>query len=83
MKQLEWLNWHEDKQCLEITLEGWSLVIEGINLEFAQTLADNLGLHLIQKRSIYTAPDVAPQVTQSQRNVSIEVWKYPKHPDNR
>ena len=76
------LTWHVNKQCLEISVDGGrSLVIDGIDLEFAKALANQLRLLLLQTES-YTFPELEPQVTL-QRNASVKVWKYPGHPDNK
>ena len=75
--------WHVDKKCLEISFNGTSIVIEDIDLNFAEAFAKELKATLIQKATPYVAPDVAPQVTQSKKGVTLKVWKYPAHPDNR
>ena len=78
----EMLTWHVNEQCLEISAgSGRSLVIDGIDLEFAEALANQLRLLLHQTES-YTLPELEPQVTL-QRNTTVKVWKYPGHPDNK
>ena len=78
----EMLTWHVNKQCLEISTSGGrSLVIDGIDLEFARTLANQLRLLLHQTES-YTLPELEPRVTL-QRNATVKAWKYPGPPDNK
>ena len=70
------LNWHIDKQCLEISWgRGKSIVVQGINLDFAEAFANELGLHLIQMATRYQHPDVKPQVMQIERGVKIKLVK--------
>lgn len=76
------LKWHEDKRCLEISAGGMSIVIEGIDIDFAEAFANELKMQVLTTREIYLSPDVQPQVTLK-RNVTLKVWKYPAHPDNR
>ena len=76
------LHWYENKQCLEISAGGRSIVIEGIDFEFAEAFANALRLGLYSS-TVYTIDEVAPQVTLQKRNAIIKVWKYPKHPDNQ
>ena len=76
------LNWHEDKRCLEISAGGMSIVIEGIDIDFAEALANQLKMQVITTRELYLAADVQPKVTLK-REVILKVWKYPAHPDNR
>ena len=75
------LHWHENEQCLEISADARSIVIEGIDFDFAQALTNTLRMQLISSAS-YMVPEVAPLV-MLQRNVVLKVWKYPKHPDNQ
>lgn len=70
------LQWHVDKQCLEISWgRGKSIVIAGVNLDFAEAFANELGLHLFQMRTRYQHPDVRPQVMQIGRGVDIKLVK--------
>ncbi len=70
------LQWHVDKQCLEISWgRGKSIVIAGINLVFAEAFANELGLHLLQMATRYQHPDVKPQVMQTERGVTIKLVK--------
>ena len=56
--------WHEDKECLEIqTGGGTSIVMEQIDLAFAQALAESMKANLLQMRTPYVPPDVAPRAT--------------------
>ena len=80
--ETEMLTWYVNKQCLEISVDGGrSLVIDGIDLEFAEALANNLRLLLHQTES-YTLPELEPQ-TIIQGHATVKVWKYPGHPDNK
>lgn len=83
MKELNVLTWHVDKQCLVISLGGTSIVMEGVDLEFAEAFANGLDLSLIQMATPYVAPDVAPRTVLQKRDVIVKLWKYPQHPDNR
>ena len=76
------LKWHDDKRCLEISAGGMSIVIEGIDIDFAEAFANELKMQMLTTREIYLPPDVQPQVTLK-RDVILKVWKYPAHPDNR
>lgn len=70
------LQWHVDKQCLEISWgRGKSIVIEGVNLDFAEAFANELGLHLFQMATRYQHPDVKPQVMQIEPGVMIKLVK--------
>ena len=75
------LHWHENEKCLEISADARSIVIEGIDFDFAQALANALRMQLNSSVS-HMVPEVAPRV-MLQRNVVLKVWKYPKHPDNQ
>ena len=80
--ETEILTWHVNEGCLEINAgSGRSLIIDGIDLEFAEVLANQLQLLLHQTES-YTLPELEPQVTL-QRSATVKVWKYPGHPDNK
>ncbi len=76
------LKWHDDKRCLEISAGGMSIVIEGIDFDFAEAFANELKMQLLTTREIYSRPDVQPQVTL-ERDVILKLWKYPAHPDNQ
>lgn len=70
------LQWHVDKQCLEISWgRGKSIVIAGVNLDFAESFANKLGLHLLQMKTRYQHPDVKPQVMQIEHGVTIKLVK--------
>jgi hypothetical protein len=76
------LKWHDDKRCLEISAGGMSIVIEGIDIDFAEAFANELKMQLLTTREIYSRPDVQPQV-MLERDVILKLWKYPAHPDNQ
>lgn len=78
-----WTKWHLDKKCLEIACGGTSLVLERIDFDFAQAIAEAFKTNLIQQRTRYVAPHVAPQETQRKRGSVVKLWKYPAHPENR
>ena len=70
------LQWHIDKQCLEISWgRGKNIVVAGVNLDFAEAFANELGLPLFQMRTRYQHPDVRPQVMQIGRGVVIKLVK--------
>ena len=70
------LQWHVDKQYLEISWgRGKSIVIAGVNLDFAEAFANELGLHLLQMKTRYQHPDVRPQVMEIGRGVVIKLVK--------
>ena len=75
------LEWEENKKTLEIKAGGRSIVIEGIDYEFAEEFANALRLGLYSSKR-YTIPEVAPQVILQKKRVTVKVWKYPAHPDN-
>lgn len=77
------VSWHIDKKCLEIACGGTSLVLERIDLDFAQAIAKALKTDLIQTSMHYVDPNVAPQEMRRKRGAVIKLWKYPAHPDNR
>ena len=74
--------WHADKQCLEIACSRASIVMEQIDLDFAQAIADGMKVNLIQTRTSYQAPDVAPRVTYNTPNAVVTLRKYPKYKDD-
>ena len=80
--ETETLQWREVEQCLEINAEGRSLIIHGLDVEFAQEIANALRMQLFSSAS-YSAPDVAPRPILEKRNVTLQVWTYPKHPNNQ
>ena len=80
--ETETLEWREVEQCLEITAEGRSLVIQGIDFDFAQEIANALRMTIFASES-YTVPEAAPRPILEKQNVTIQVWTYPKHPDNQ
>ena len=71
------LKWHEDKRCLEISAGGMSIVIEGIDIDFAEAFANELKMQLLTTREIYLSPDVQPQVTLK-RNVTLKYGSIPR-----
>lgn len=75
------LEWEENKKTLEIKAGGRSIVIEGIDYEFAEEFANALRLGLYSSKR-HTIPEVAPQVILQKKRVTVKVWKYPAHPDN-
>ena len=79
MADLKWLQWNADERSLIISHEGCEIVIEGIDLDFAEAFAEDLNLPLIQKRAVYMHPDVKPQVKQCKRGVVLKLLKYPKY----
>ena len=70
--------WHVDKECLEIGSGGTSIIVE-TDFDFAQAIADAMGATLIQTRTRYVRPEVAPKVTHSMRGVAMSVRKDPKY----
>lgn len=75
------LTYETNNKCLEIPAgEGRSLVIEGIDYEFAEDLAKSLRLGIIVVES-HVADHVAPQVIL-EKDATIQVWTYPAHPAN-
>ena len=75
--------WHADKKCLELSCNGTSIIIEGIDLDFAESFANHLGATLLHTRTPYLHPDVQPVVTLDKSSVVLKLWKYPAHPDNQ
>ena len=80
--ETETLQWREVEQCLEINAEGRSLVIHGIDVEFAREIANALRMQLFASES-YSAPEYAPRPILEKQNVTLQVWTYPKHRDNQ
>lgn len=75
--------WHVDKECLEITTSGGtSIVIEAIDLEFAQAIAESMKTNILQMRTSYLHPDVAPKTTYTTPNAVVSLRKYPKYRDD-
>lgn len=73
--------WHIDKECLEISCSRASIVIEHIDLDFAQVLADSMKANLTQTQTRYLNLEVAPKVTRSIPNVVVSLMKYPQYRD--
>ena len=49
--------WHVDKECLEITTSGGtSIVIEAIDLEFAQAIAESMKTKYPSDANLISAP---------------------------
>ena len=68
--------WHVDKQCLEISWDrGKSIIIYGIDLDFAEAFSKELEAILIQKSTSYQHPNVKPKVMQGKRGVMIKLVK--------
>ena len=80
--ETETLQWREVEQCLEINAEGRSLIIDGIDFDFAQEIAAALRMTLFASES-YTIPEAAPRTILEKQNVTLQVWTYPKHPNNQ
>ena len=81
--ETETLQWREVEQCIEISSgTGRSLIIHGIDFDDAQEIAKALRMTIFSSES-YTAADVAPRPILEKRNVTLQVWTYPKHPDNQ
>ena len=70
-------SWHVDKKCLEIGSGGTSLIVE-TDLDFAQAIADAMKAILLQKRTPYLNPEVAPVITHSWQGITMSIHKYPK-----
>ena len=80
--ETETLHYYQNKQCLEISTDGGrSIAIDGIDYRVAKAFADALRMQLYSTES-YTHPDYEPQVTL-QHDVTLKVWKYPKHSANQ
>ena len=80
--ETETLQWREVEQCLEISTDtGRSLIIHGINFADAQVIAEALRMTIFSSAS-HTIPEAAPRPIVEKRNVTLQVWTYPKHPDN-
>ena len=81
--ETETLQWHEVEQCLEISTNGGrSLIIQGIDFNAAQEIAKTLRMTIFSSAS-HTIPEAAPRPILEERNVTLQVWTYPKHPDNQ
>ena len=75
--------WHVDKECLEITTSGGtSIVIEAIDLEFAQAIAESMKTNIFQMRTPYLHLDVAPKTTYTTPNAVVSLRKYPNYRDD-
>ena len=70
--------WHVDKECLEIGSGGTSIIVE-TDFDFAQAIANSMRATLIQTRTRYVRPEVAPKVTHSVRGVAMSVRKDQKY----
>lgn len=81
-EMVEVLTHHQDTECLEFSRGGTSFVIRGVPHTVAVDIAIALKAELISTRTRFLAEDVAPRVV-NQKDVTIEIWKYPKHPDNQ
>ncbi len=75
------LHWHENERCLEIKAGARSLIIQGIDYKYAEALADGLRLKL-SSSSMYYSPESEPRETLM-HSVILNVWVYPRHPDNQ
>ena len=71
-------SWHVDKKCLEIGSGGTSIIVE-TDLDFAQAIADAMKAILLQTRTPYLNPEVAPVITHSQQGITMSIHKYPKN----
>ena len=77
------LQWREVEQCLEISTGGGrSLIIHGIDFDAVEEIANALRMTIFSSES-YTIPEAAPRPILEKRNVTLQVWTYPKHPDNQ
>ena len=74
--------YHQDLSALELGDGGKRVVIKGVEKDFAAVIASALKLHMITTRTLYVRDDVAPQVLET-KEASVEIWNYPKHPDNQ
>ena len=75
--------WHLDKECLEITTSGGThIVIEQLDLDIAQAIAEAMKTHLFQMRTPYLHPDVAPKATHRTPNAVVTLRKYPRYRDD-
>lgn len=79
---VEVLTHYQDTECLEFSRGGTSFVIRGVPHTVAVDIAIALKAEMISQRTIFLAEDVVPRVV-NQKAVTIEIWKYPKHPDNQ
>ena len=70
-------SWHVDKKCLEIGSGGTSIIVE-TDLDFAQAIADAMKAILLQTRTPYLNPEVAPVITHSRQGITMSIHKYPK-----
>ena len=81
--ETETLQWREVEQCLEISTDtGRSLIIQGIDFNAAQEIAKALRMTIFSSAS-HTIPEAAPRPILEKRNITLQVWTYPKHPDNQ
>ncbi len=73
--------WDVDKNILEIPCDGTSIVIEQIDLDFAQAIAEGMEGNLFKMRTRYVRPDAAPKVTHSARGAVMTLRKDPMYDD--
>ena len=74
--------WHEDKECLEISCNGTSIIMYEISFSFAQAIADAMNANLLQMRTRYVRPDVQPSIRHFTPGVEVTLRKYPKYRDD-
>ena len=74
--------WHVDKECLEISCNGTSIIMYEIGFSFAQAIAEAMNANLLQTRTRYVRPDVEPKSTHFTPGVVVTLRKYPKHKDD-
>ena len=72
-------HWRLNEECLEIICSRWSIVIDQISMDFAETLVTALHTNMLPLRHLFTAPDAAPVTIHERRGVSISVRKYPRY----
>ena len=75
------ITYHEDLEALEFMRGGTSVAIRNVPRGVAVEIASALKAEMSSMRTRYVAEDVAPRVVK-RKDVRIEIWKYPKHPDN-